>query len=58
VGTLLFVLLLAVGSVGLLLLPVSRTRAVGSQLTKIGLLGALGLLALFVLVSVVTLPFD
>jgi uncharacterized membrane protein YebE (DUF533 family) len=58
VGTLLFVLLLAVGAVGLLLLPVPRTRAVGSRLTKIGLLGALGLLALFVLVSVVTLPFD
>ncbi len=57
-GTLLFVLLLALALVGLLLLPGSQTRAVGSRLTKIGLLGALGLLTLFVLVSLVTLPFD
>ncbi len=53
-----FVLLLALGLVGLLLLPVPRTRAVGSRLTKVGLLGALALLMLFVLVSLVTLPFD
>ena len=58
VGTLAFGMLLAVGLVGLLLRAVPRTHALGSCLTRVGLLGALGLLTLFVLLSLVTLPFD
>lgn len=58
VGTLLFVLLLGLGAFGLLLIPAARTRAAGRRLTKVGFLGALGLVGLFVLISVLTLPFD
>jgi hypothetical protein len=57
-GTLLFSLLLAVGVVGLLLLPVPSARPIGSRLAKVGLLGALVLAAVYILVSLVTLPFD
>lgn len=55
-GTLLFGSLLVVGLVGLLLVPVPGTRALGSRLAKVGLLGALALVAVYVLVSLLTLP--
>ena len=58
VGTLLFVMLLGVGVCGLLLLSSRRTGAAGRRLAQVGFVGALGLLALFILISVLTLPFE
>ena len=57
VGTLLLVLLLGLGVCGLVLLP-ARTRASGRRLARVGFLGALGLVVMFVLIRVLTLPFD
>lgn len=57
-GTLVFGVLVTTGMAGLALLALPRTQRLGRRLCRFGFLGAVLLLGAFLMLSLVTLPFD
>jgi hypothetical protein len=58
VGTLLFVLLIGLGCVGLVLLAAGQTRSIGEVLVAVGFLGAAGLFVLWVVLGAIVSAFE